>query len=127
MSAAELLHLRPYLDRPGRLCEAWLRSRALQCIGQRQPLTDWLLPGWRPETPEPDHVDERGWRPYPEDVAPADRTAMVAAAVGFSDTHFAPFNMARVTLAAAAGFFFASLPLTTAAQQYSSLYGLSSA
>ena len=48
-------------------------------------------------------------------------TDNLAAAPGFSLTHLAPLRSARVTLAAAAGFSRASLPLTTAAQQYSSL------
>jgi hypothetical protein len=67
LSATELLRLRPYLERPGRLCEAWLWSRALPCLGQRRPLTDWLLPGWRANTLEVDRIDERGW---PRPTAP---------------------------------------------------------
>ncbi len=47
------------------------------------------------------------------------------AAFWFSPTHLAPLSMARVTLAAAAGFSRASRSLTTVTQQYSSLYGSS--
>ncbi len=54
-------------------------------------------------------------------------TASFAAAVGFSSTHRAPLSKARVTFAAPAGSLDANLPLTTVAQQYSSLYGASTA
>ena len=54
-------------------------------------------------------------------------TDSFAAAVGFVSAHRAPLSSDRVTFAAVAGSFRASLPLTTTAQQYSSLYGASAA
>src|SRR6476620_12786481 len=48
-----------------------------------------------------------------------------AAATGLTLTHFAAFKSARVAAALALGFFARNWPLTSTAQQYSSLYGAS--
>src|SRR5947207_12765285 len=52
-------------------------------------------------------------------------TAMIAAALGLVSTHLAPFNRARVALAAVSGLASTHLPFAMTSQQYSSLYGAS--
>src|SRR5687768_3396347 len=46
-----------------------------------------------------------------------------AAAAGLASTHLDALRIARVAAADAAGYFSRNLPLTSTAQQYSSLYG----
>ncbi len=97
LSAAEVLRLRPYLARPGRLENAWLRERLLPCLTQRRPITDWLLADWRPRPAAgqlTDRLDERGWQPFPVDaVDPAHRAQLLAAAERQYGTAFRDFRV----------------------------------
>jgi hypothetical protein len=102
LSALEAFGLGAYLARPSRMTSGWLKDRLLPGVTQRQPLADWLLPGWRPEEAGLLPTDERGWRPYPAGVDPAERARLEALAEEQYGTAFRDFRVGAGPLRALA-------------------------
>jgi hypothetical protein len=69
LSAAEVLAVRPFLARPDRLRNAWLRAHLPPCTAQRRALVGALVPNWGAPPGHDFHhnqMDARGWAPFPK-------------------------------------------------------------